>query len=408
MALTEQEFDLALRQLQELAALYGKKSSIVRTAQKFYNFRRATKKQVQLFFRRLCHKRVTKPQDRLKILVHVRGGIGDVCMTRMFVVRLRQKFPQALIYFAYDNQATVETVFSDGYIDGYVPNRYDPLEYDLVMSGCHAFHFDHADVARLQRLAPDWMSDFNKARKLQQKLWVVTHNTPHLDGIWAKISVAYGSTRIENLGLTTGIPVKQNDRAPIRLSPDRLKQTLQELGLAAISYITIHDGTNTNTNLHSRPATRCWPRTHWQEFARLFKLKYPHIKIVQLGGSNSAPFDFADICLVNKTTIAQLPYILQRSLVHIDGESGMAQLANLTQVRTVCLFGPTSIAYLGFTRNINIQAGDCRDCMCIIPDWMSKCILFNQNKCMQAILPQKVIQGVSQILTEQEAEKNRK
>ena len=398
MALTEEEFDLALRQVEQLTALYGKKSALVRAAQQFDRKRRAWKNKTKLFFRRLVKKPQPKPADRLKILVHVRGGIGDVCMTRMYIVKLRQKFPTALIYFCYDNAPTVQMVFSDGYIDGYVPLKYDPLEYDLVMSGCHAFHFDHADVARLQQLAPTWMADFQKAQQIQQKLLVVTQNTPHLDGIWAKISVAYGSTRIENLGLTTGVPVGQNDRTPIALDADKLQQTLQKFELQPGTYITIHDGTNTNTNLHGMPATRCWPRPHWETFARLFKEKYPHLKIVQLSGSNSTPFPFADVCLVNRTTVADLPYILQGSCVHIDGESGMAQLANLTDTRTVCLFGPTGIEYLGYSRNVNIRAGNCHNCMCIIPQWMNRCILFDQNKCMYAIAPESVLQGADTIL----------
>lgn len=400
MALNKQELELALLQLNELANLYGQNSTVVRAAQKFNKSRKNFKKRTKLFFRRLFHTPAPKPAGKLKLLVHVRGGIGDVCMGRLFVVRLREKFPTALIYCCYDNKATVEMVFSDGYIDGFVPPHYDPREYDLVIAGCHAFHFDHVDLPRLQQLAPEWMPAFHAAQALQQKLQIVTQNTPHLDGAWAKISVAYGSSRVANMGLTAGVAVAQNDRAPIKLDTQILKNTLQRLGLAGKKYITIHDGTNTNTDLHGRAATRCWPQAHWEQFARLFKQKFPDIQLVQLGGSNSAPFDFADISLVGKTQIADLPYVLEGALLHVDSESGMTQLANLTSTRAVVLFGPTPVEYFGYARNINLQAGPCRQCMNIRPDWMSRCALFQTNRCMQAIIPQRVLIEVENLLTE--------
>ncbi len=400
MPTSKEEFELSLLQLQELANLYSKDSAVVRLAQRFNLARKKLKKQTKLFFRRLCKPAAAKPDNCLKILLHVRGGIGDVCMARLFVVRLRAQFQTAQIYFCYDNQATVDMVFSDGYIDGYVDRHYDPREYDLVISGCHAFNFDHADLPRLQRLAPDWMPAFKEAQALQQKLQIVTQNTPHLDGLWAKISVAHGFSRVANQGLTAGISVGQNDRAPIKLDPAKMKDTLAKFNLAGQKYITIHDGTNNNTDLHGRAATRCWPRAHWEQFARLFKAKFPEIKIVQLGGSNSAPFDFADISLVGKSQLADLPYILEGAQLHVDSESGMTQLANLTSTRAVVMFGPTPVEYFGYARNVNLQAGSCHTCMNIVTDWMSRCPLFDTNRCLQAISPERVVAEAEKLLAQ--------
>lgn len=398
MALKDNELDLALLQLREAAALYGKNSPMVRFAQKLHRKRRTLKREARLFFRRLFKRPAAKPADRLKLLVHVRGGIGDVAMTRLFVARLRARFNTALIYFCYDDEEVVRMIFSDGLIDAFVSRKYDPREYDLVLSGCHAFHFDHYDLPRLQTLAPHWTEDFQKALSLQQKLLTVTQNTPHLDGLWAKISVAYGSSRVANMGLSTGIPVGQNDRAPIALDPVKQKEILNKLGLEGKKYVTIHDGTNTHTDLHGRAATRCWPRAHWERFGRLFKRSFPDIRLVQLGGTNSTPFDFADVCLVGKTAVSDLPYILQGAALHIDGESGMVHLANLTDTRSIVLFGPSPLPYLAYERNVNLRAGDCRDCMCIYADWMSRCPLFNTNKCMHAITPEAVLAEAEKLL----------
>lgn len=404
MNLKDNQLDLALLQLNELAALYGKNSAVVRAAQAFDRKRRSLKKNAKLFFRRLFKTPAPKPEGKLKILVHVRGGIGDVCMTRPLIKRLRESFPAALIYFCYDSRTTVDTVFPDGLTDGFVPRGYDPKEYDLVIAGCHAFNFDYYDLPRLQYLAPQWMPSFQKALALQQKLQIVINNTPHLDGLWAKISMAYGSARVANTGLTTGFPITQNDRAPLKPDPQKLHQTLDKFGLSGKKYITIHDGTNTNTDLHGRQATRCWPRVHWERFGQLFKQQFPDILLVQLGAGNSAAFGFADICLVGKTAVPDLPYILQGALLHIDGESGMVQLANLTDTRAIVLFGPTPVAYFGYARNINLRAGDCRECMCIRADWMSRCPLFDTNRCLHAIKPEKVLEETEKLLAAPQAD----
>lgn len=398
MSLKDNQLDLALLQLNELAALYGKNSAVVRAAQAFDRKRRSLKKNAKLFFRRLFKTPAPKPEGKLKILVHVRGGIGDVCMTRPLIKRLRESFPSALIYFCYDNRTTVDTVFPDGLTDGFVPRGYDPKEYDLVIAGCHAFNFDYYDLPRLQYLAPQWMPSFQKALALQQKLQIVINNTPHLDGLWAKISTAYGSARVANTGLTTGLPVTQNDRAPLTPDPEKLRRTLDKFGLNDKKYVTIHDGTNTNTNLHGRQATRCWPRVHWERFGQLFKQRFPDILLVQLGADNSAAFDFADICLVGKTAVPDLPYILQGALLHIDGESGMVHLAHLLQTRSIVMFGPSPLEYLAYDGNINLRAGGCRNCMCIYADWMSRCPLFDTNRCLHAIKPEKVLEETEKLL----------
>ena len=84
---------------------------------------------------------------------------------------------------------------------------------------------------------------------------------------------------------------------------------------------------------------------------------------MQLGGSKSQAFDFADVCLVGKTAVKDLPYVLDGALAHVDGESGMVQLANLTRTRSVVLFGPTSVEYFGYAQNVNITSPKCQNCM---------------------------------------------
>lgn len=381
------ELRLAALQAEQLINLPSKDSRVVACAAALNRTRKNLKKHLKLGLRRLLRRSPVKT-DVLRVLVHIRGGIGDVAMARIFVQKLRAALPQAEIYFCYDSQTVVSVIFQDGgLINGFQNRNYIPEDYDLVIAGCHVLMYDYYDEDRLRKLAPDFIPVLQKGLEMQKIFKVFADNTPHLDGYLADITVAFGSARIPNMGLSTGLTVGQDDRVPLQLKPEGFA-VLDKLGLSGKKYITIHDGINTNTDTSSGYPTRCWPETNWRDFARLFKQRFPEILIVQLGGSKSRVFEFADVSLVGKTSVADLPYILEKSALHVDGESGMVQLANLTTAtRSVVAFGPTPVKYFGYARNINVVSEKCTDCMCIVKDWMTHCALdypLNAN-CLAAV-----------------------
>lgn len=369
------ELRLAALQAEQLINLPSKDSRVVACAAAFNRRRKNLKKRLKLGLRRLLRRSPVKT-DVLRVLVHIRGGIGDVAMARIFVQKLRAALPQAEIYFCYDSQTVVNVIFQDGgLINGFQNRNYIPEDYDLVIAGCHVLMYDYYDEARIRQLAPDFIPILQKGLEMQKIFKIFADNTPHLDGYLADITVAFGSARIPNMGLSTGLAVGQNDRVPLQLKPEGFA-VLDRLGLSGKKYITMHDGINTNTDTSSGYPTRCWPETNWRDFARLFKQHFPEILIVQLGGSKSRVFDFADVSLVGKTSVADLPYILEKAALHVDGESGMVQLANLTTAtRSVVAFGPTPVKYFGYARNINVVSEKCTNCMCIVKNWMTHCAL---------------------------------
>lgn len=358
------------------------------------------RKQFKTAVKRLFYPHREPKTDVLRVLVHIKGGIGDVAMTRVFIKKLRETLPQAEISFCFDSQAVVNMIFSDGLIDRFQDRRYRPEDYDLVISGCHLLMFDYYDRTRLEKLARDFIPALERGLDVQNCFKDFALYTPYLDGTLAEIAIAHGSSRVQNLGWFTGLEVGQNDRAEINLSAQKTQETLAKLGLSGLKYITIHDGINTNTDTSRGHPTRCWPQAHWKEFVRLFKEAFPNIKVVQLGGNKSQIFDFADISLVGKTTVSDLPYILDNARLHVDGESGMVHLANLTRTRCVVMFGPSKADYLAYTRNVNISAPVCGGCMNISKNWMTSCLLgFPPDKqCLAAILPQTVFEHVKQAL----------
>lgn len=389
-------FKLAGLRAGELVRAAAHDSTPVRWAIAFTQARKNFKTAAKRFF--YPHR---EPKTNvLRVLIHIKGGIGDVAMTRIFIKKLRATLPHAEISFCFDSKSVTNMIFSDGLIDRYQDSRYHLQDYDLVISGCHLLMFDYYDRERLTRLAPHFLPVLERGLDIQHCFKDFARYTPYLDGALAEITIAHGGSRVQNLGWFTGLEIGQNDRAEIKLSTETTRQILEKLGLIDKKYITIHDGINNNTDTSLGHPTRCWPQENWQEFVRLFKQMFPDIQVVQLGGAKSRVFNFADISLVGKTAVGDLPYILNNALLHVDGESGMVHLANLTRANCVVMFGPSKAEYLGYARNINISSPVCGGCMNISKYWMTKCLLGYppEKQCLAAISPKQVFEAVGQIL----------
>lgn len=376
----------------------ARRSRMIRWASAVHTWRKQVK---QICIRALRHG-MSRPHsgDKLRVLVHIKGGIGDVAMTRVFVKKLREVLPEAEILFCHDSRAIVRAVFPDGWINGYQDVNYLAADFDLVIAGCHFLMYTHYKLDRLCSLAPHFLPYLAKGLEVQQYFTAFETYTPDLDGMLAEIALAHGGSRITNLGWFSGLDVKQNDRAPWMLDPGQTKTVLEKWGLAGRCYITIHDGINAYTDTSSGHPTRCWPKAHWEEFVKLFKAGFPEVAVVQLGGRKSEVFSFADVSLVGKTTVEELPYLLAQAQLHVDGESGMVHLANHTATPSVVLFGPSKAGYLAYARNTNLSAQTCGGCMNISRHWMTRCVLGRPpaRQCLASITAPETYRAVQQRL----------
>lgn len=396
--MTEQQINslkLAALRAQELAEANTKKSLLVRYAVKIRRFQKNFRDRAKIL-RYMLLSRKPESGGRLKVLVHIRGGIGDVIMSRFLIKKLREKMPYAEISFCHDSRAIAEMAFSDGLIDRFQDRKYVPQYFDLAMSGCHFMMFDYFNEERIKHLAPYYVPCFHKALEIQKYFRTFAEYSPDMDGQFAEIMVSHGHSRVSAMGLFTGLEISQNDRADISLDKQQMVQRLSKFGLEGKKYITLHSGINVNTSIKGT-LTRNWPESCWKEFTKMFKKAFPDYLTVQIGGSTSHAFEFADISLVNKTDLKDLPYILAGAALHIDGETGMAQIANMTKTDSVVIFGPTPKEYFGYKRNINISAENCGGCMNIDRYWMSRCILGlpKEKQCLGTIKPEIVFNEVS-------------
>ncbi|MDO5765184.1 MAG: hypothetical protein Q4P84_05745, partial [Elusimicrobiales bacterium] len=120
-------------------------SAPVRWAMAFTQWRKRFKTAVK----RLFYPHREPKTDVLRVLVHIKGGIGDVAMTRVFIKKLRETLPQAEISFCFDSKAVADMIFSDGLISRFQDRRYRPEDYDLVISGCHLLTYALKNWPRL-------------------------------------------------------------------------------------------------------------------------------------------------------------------------------------------------------------------------------------------------------------------
>ena len=140
-----------------------------------------------------------------------------------------------------------------------------------------------------------------------------------------------------------------------------------------------------------------WPRKNYVELVELFKNRFPEIKTVQIGGCDAEPIAGADATVFGES-LEVVKYVLKKSILHIDCESGLPHLA--TQLGTKCcvLFGPTPIWFLAYENNINIKAGLCHGCKGLISNWYSECFKYERPMCMESITPEMVFCSIESYL----------
>lgn len=382
----------SLQDLRETLGLAGRDSRIVRWACAYSRCKKRILSGIRQFARGVSGKR-SKDVRRLRVFFYLAGGMGDAACARRLVESYKTFLTEADFEVYAPVPRAVQTVFGDlAYVTAAPSGRVYWKNYDLVIFACLGVKFLYADKTRLAALAPVFMSVFEKALAAQKRLgslWDDPFLTEPALGRWM---LKNGGRRFDLMSFTGGMTLLQD--ASSRFSgcvPAR-----EKYGLSGVSYVTFHDGTG---HAPTGGSSRSWPVSHWTRFIHLFKERFPHIKLVQLGGTNDSVYLEADICLAGKTELTDLPDILNGALCHVDTESGLVHLAQFLDVKSVVLFGPSDVRFFGYAKNKNLAAGACGGCMWMTPDWMSRCPLGKEaSPCMRAVTPEQVAEAVGDIL----------
>lgn len=363
-----------LLELKATLEMYGKDSRVVRLAQTY----RKLRNKIWWEYRRKCFSyfRQSPPKDnRLHVYFHLRGGVGDCAANRIAIIKLRERLPEAVFYFFTDTPCAAEPLFVPDdkhvFLEGTVPLWY---RYDLAFEICLSFKTVHIDYDRVKQLAPQLLPVLEEGLKRQQQLSFLIEDNYLLDEALGRFLAAHGENQLVAQSYLSGLDYDVNTTG---LLPAQLLDPgiLTPYHLIPKTYITIHSGMNTLIHPAGRTPLKCWPEEKWRAFVKLFKDKFPHIKVVQIGGPNSPKFDFVDVCLVGKTPLRQTSALLEHALLHVDGESGFAQLMRWLHTKAVVFFGPTLCSSFGLPKNHNLAANLCRPCMWLSRDWYFNCAL---------------------------------
>ncbi len=400
MKLDDKKTRLDLVALEHWPLLYGRDCRVVRWAFAYRQWRNKIWWQTRR--RLLSYLKKGPPQDnRLHVYWHLRGGLGDCAVSRVAVLAMREQLPEAVFYFHTDSPRAAEALFvpdeKNVLLPGGIPLWY---RYDLAFETCQSFKTVHINRRRLEKLAPEFLPLLEKMTKRQKEYEFFLSDNYLLEDLLGYFMVRHHVPRAGMLSYMSGLDFDplQAPPFPAALTDER---RLARWGLQGKKYITFHDGIDATFTLGKRPL-KCWSVEKWKELAGLLKAAYPELLLVQLGGKNSPVFDFADISLVGKTQVADLPALLNASLVHIDGESGLVQLSRGLKNRSVVLFGPTDKTFFGLDKNINLKEDACGSCMWLLGrTWHERCALgcpTCQN--LEALTPQKVAEAARLVLEE--------
>lgn len=385
---------LALEEIRSYTQMYGRGSRVVCLA---YAYRRLRNK-IYYGLQQQCKGLLHRPrldQNKLHVLLHLRGGLGDACAHWVVVCALRKQLPDAVFYYYTDspNAARLLVIADEKNIilpAGRVPYR---RAYDMACELCISFKTVYVNQSRMQTMAPNYFPVLQESLARQKLLKFFLQDNYLLDDALGRFLYHQEAKWLEAQRYLSALDfdVNQTGLVPREI----LEKDVRKYGLVT-PYITLHSGINAAFHIGTKTPLKCWPVEKWEEFITLFKKQFPHFQIVQLGGKNSPHFKNVDLCLVGKTALEDLPAILQGSRLHIDGESGLVQLTRWLDTKAIVLFANTAPSLFALDKNINLSASQCGHCMWLEgPSWHTVCVL-GYPACvnMQAHTPQAVLEVV--------------
>ena len=176
---------------------------------------------------------------------------------------------------------------------------------------------------------------------------------------------------------------------------DEYKSIFEEMNLS--SYITLNYGNSSTSKGNKNINSRQWPKEHLLKFIKLFKLRFPTIKIVQVGDSNAEELMGVDTYVLGKN-IELVKYVLKGALLHLDSEGGLTHLATQIGTKCVVLFGPTQEELFGYRQNINIKTNKCLGCYCLYNQPFMCARGMEKPECMYSISPELVMDRVMEYM----------
>lgn len=322
----------------------------------------------------------------ISLAVQMSSGMGDIIIAKRFVMQLLKLAPEVHVDIFCSSEAT--RLFFDAMpqLNAFVTpkqaiftnvcDRYMlAIEHQFHLT-FHSFHYD--DICAINPAFADRMQRlYDEAATYRNDCAVNEHlHMFYMRAAFAGTSVYEFPRYYQDV---LGIHDTQVDIPLRRVGAEAFR----ELALGA--YITVNYG-----NGVGGAVSKQWPRENFDQLVSLLHETFPAMEIVQLGGADAEQIDGCDRYLLGKS-LELVKYVLKESLLHIDIEGGLVHIATQLGTKCIVLFGPTPLECFGYPENINLRAGDCRDC-CGIESRIYECARhIHPAPCMTAITPEMVM-----------------
>lgn len=325
-------------------------------------------------------------------------GLGDCIVRKKCIIELINMAPGCFIDTYSPNAEIVKTVFGQNPTinriieDGGATYQVNKYRYDVAITlSVNA----EVDWLNLESLSHKNLQFSNIMRTMQEN--VKRYNLP----IFPVTNMNIHFQRMKYLGYNyynylnyTGVFDIQDQNVDIPLAPN-YKEVFENMCLD--QFITINYGTAVALKNNLDSTAKQWPYRRFCEFVKLFKEKYPHIKVVQLGVKDAAKVEGVDKYILGES-LELVKYVLKNSMVHLDSEGGLVHLATNLGTKCVVMFGPTPEWFYGYKQNVNIVSEVCSGCYCLY-DGFDVCAKgITPAPCMMGIGAEKALDGVSVIL----------
>lgn len=328
--------------------------------------------------------------------VAVTGGVGDcIVIARFMRDLLRQTGGGSFDVFSSTPRRNAWIFGSvEGFCGSYHDVLFEPLRwnYGLALRANQTVSVcpDTLDWRALRGF-PSMAEAAKNIIKSRAGTEAMIQNHPLLDNFLAQTAVSRGHRRHDFLQAMAQLPYGGD-----RLSIPSSAGAMSRLGLGGRSYVTVHNGFDTEFIISGRRATKCYP--YFGEVVALLKKELPGLTFVQLGvKETSEVLPHCDVKLVGRTSLSEVAALLAGAAFHIDNESGLVHLARYFGTPSAVVFGPTSSAYFGYPDNLAIDPPTCGNCWWLSRTWMDQCPKgFLEPVCMTEQRPEHMAESVVQ------------
>lgn len=338
--------------------------------------------------------------EGISIALKYGPGLGDAIVKKKFFTELVAMAPDCCIdIYSPGAGGVISAIYSDQenlnlvIDDGGALYASQKIKYDVAFTVAFMLDVDELKFDRLNDVSPVFAK---KMKKLQKSIKAYNLSAMGVTPRYVHFN------RMRFLGLNyynylnyTGVFVIKDHEVHIPIDSS-FEAEYENLALSS-RYITVNYGGGVDASDRNNGIAKDWPLSHMERFVRLFKSKYPDIKVVQVGSAGTAKINGVDECFLGKS-LDLVKYILRGSLLHIDKEGGLVHLATQLGTKCVVCFGPTQVEYFGYVENINILVGDCHGCHCLY-DGFDVCARgMEKPECMWGITAEMVMEKVERCL----------